>query len=125
MSRPKKEPELVTTHRVTIRFTEKQYEVITEDAKRAGLPLADYLRKLITNHGLTVTYKISQDNQQLHDMTVALGRIGNNLNQISRFFHQGGSATHEIENDIRSCIVTLYEMSERLDKMDGVTNGNS
>lgn len=124
MTRPKKEPELVTTHRVTIRFTERQYEVIVEDAKRARLPIADYLRKLIANHGLTITYKIAQDNQQLHDLTLALGKIGNNLNQISRFFHQGGSKTTEIEKDIRSCIMTLYEMSEKLDKIEGVANDN-
>lgn len=77
MARPKKEPELVTTHRVTIRFSDTQYAVISEDAKRAGLPLADYLRKLIANHGLTLSYKIVRDDKAIHDLTVALGRIGN------------------------------------------------
>jgi hypothetical protein len=124
MARPKKETELVTTHRVTIRFTDTQYSVITEDAKRAGLPLADYLRKLIANHGLTTTYKIVKDDKSIHDLTVALGRIGNNLNQISRYFHQHGTNTPEIEKDILQCIRKIYDMSEILDKIEGDTNSN-
>lgn len=68
MARPKKEPELVTTHRVTIRFSDTQYAVISEDAKRAGLPLADYLRKLIANHGLTLSYKIVRDDMQSNNI---------------------------------------------------------
>jgi hypothetical protein len=123
MARPKKEPELVTTHRVTIRFSDTQYDVIAEDARRAGLPLADYLRKLIADHGLTISYKIVQDDKSIHELTVALGRIGNNLNQISRYFHQHGATTPDIEKDILQCIRQIYEMSEALDKIEGGSDG--
>lgn len=125
MARPKKEPELVTTHRVTIRFSDTQYAVISEDAKRAGLPLADYLRKLIANHGLTLSYKIVRDDKAIHDLTVALGRIGNNLNQISRYFHQHGATTPGIEKDISACISKIYDMSARLDEIEGAADGDT
>ena len=125
MARPKKEPELVTTHRVTIRFSDTQYAVISEDAQRAGLPLADYLRKLIANHGLTLSYKIVRDDNAIHDLTVALGRVGNNLNQISRYFHQNGATTPGIEQDISNCIHQIYEMSAKLDDIEGAINGDT
>jgi hypothetical protein len=124
MARPKKEPELVTTHRVTIRFTNAQYSVISEDAKRAGLPLAEYLRKVITNHGLTISYKVVKDEKAIHDLTIALGRIGNNLNQLSRYFHQHGATTPNIENDILQCIHQIYDMNATLDKIESGSNGD-
>lgn len=124
MARPKKEPEIVTTHRVTIRFTDTQYDVICEDACRAGLPLTTYLRKLIADHGLTVNYKIVRDDKAIYDLTVALSRIGNNLNQLMRYFHQSGASTTGIENDIRCCIRQIYDMSAKLDYIEGADNGN-
>ena len=124
MASPKKEQKLVTTHRVTIRFTDTQYDVICEDARRAGLPLTTYLRKLITDHGLTVNYKIVRDDKAIHDLTVALSRIGNNLNQLMRYFHQSGANTTGIENDIRCCIRQIYDMSAKLDSIEGADNGN-
>jgi hypothetical protein len=125
MARPKKEPELVTTHRVTIRFSDAQYAVISEDAHRMGLPLADYLRRLIADHGLTLSYKVVRDDNAIHELTVALGRIGNNLNQISRYFHQHGATTPGIEAEILQCIQQTYAMSETLDSIEGGTNGSS
>jgi hypothetical protein len=125
MARPKKEPELVTTHRVTIRFSDAQYAVISEDAHRMGLPLADYLRRLIADHGLTLSYKVVRDDNAIHELTVALGRIGNNLNQISRYFHQHGATTPGIEAEILQCIQQIYAMSETLDSIEGGTNGSS
>lgn len=96
----------------------------THTKKRAGLPLADYLRKLIANHGLTLSYKIVRDDKAIHDLTVALGRIGNNLNQISLYFHQHGATTPGIEKDISACTSKIYNMSTRLDDIEGAADGD-
>jgi hypothetical protein len=82
-----------------------------------GLPLADYLRRLIADHGLTLSYKVVRDDNAIHELTVALGRIGNNLNQISRYFHQHGATTPGIEAEILQCIQQIYAMSETLDSI--------
>ena len=39
-----KETELTKKHQVKVLFSDTQYAVITEDARRVGLPLAVYLR---------------------------------------------------------------------------------
>ena len=44
MARPKKEKELKRNHPVMLRFTDVEYEVITENAKNANRPLAEYVR---------------------------------------------------------------------------------
>ena len=124
MARPKKETELTRKHQVKILFSDTQYDVITEDARRVGLPLAVYLRNLIAEHGLNVEYKIVRDDKAIHDLTVALSRIGNNLNQLMRYFHQNGTSTTGIENDIRCCIRQVYDMSARLDNMEVSDSGD-
>ena len=124
MARPKKETELTRKHQVKILFSDTQYDVITEDARRVGLPLAVYLRNLIAEHGLNVEYKIVRDDKAIHDLTVALSRIGNNLNQLMRYFHQNGASTTGIENDIRCCIRQVYDMSARLDNMEVSDSGD-
>ena len=121
----KKETELTRKHQVKILFSDTQYAVITEDARRVGLPIAVYLRNLIAEHGLTVEYKIARDDKAIHNLTVALSRIGNNLNQLMRYFHQNGANTTGIENDIRCCIRQIYDMSAALDKIESDTNYGS
>ena len=124
MARPKKETELTRKHQVKILFSDTQYAVVTEDARRVGLPLAVYLRNLIAEHGLTVEYKIVRDDKAIHDLTVALSRIGNNLNQLMRYFHQNGASTAGIENDIRCCIRQVYDMSAKLDNVEVSDSGD-
>ena len=51
-------------------------------------------------------------------------RIGNNLNQLMRYFHQNGANTTGIENDIRCCIRQIYDMSAKLDNIEVSDNGN-
>ena len=122
MARPKKEPELVTTHRVTIRFNDTQYEVLAENARIAGIPLADYIRKSLANNGFVYEYKIVREDKEIHDLTAALSRIGNNPNQLVRYFHQSGTSTTGIENDIRGCIREVYDMSAKLDDIETADN---
>ena len=68
-----------------------------------------------------------QPNKLLHLLIIcfALGRIGNNLNQISRYFHQHGATTPGIEKDISACISKIYDMSARLDEIEGAADGDT
>ena len=42
MARPKKEPEITYTHHINLRLTDVQYEIISENARRAELSLSEY-----------------------------------------------------------------------------------
>ncbi len=41
MARPKKEKELQHKHQIMLRLTDTEYEIVSESAKAANLPLAD------------------------------------------------------------------------------------
>ena len=49
MARPKKNKNLRHTRHIMLRLTNTEYEIIAENAKAASLPLAEYVRKQITN----------------------------------------------------------------------------
>ncbi len=119
MARPKKEKELKRNHRVTLRFTDVEYEVITENAKAAKLPLAEYARLQALNKKVTVKYEIVADIPELKKLIAEFGKTGSNLNQIAKHFNQGGSHTQEILKSLRQCMAQIYEMKYTVLEMAG------
>lgn len=119
MARPKKEKELKREHRVTLRFTDVEYEIITENAKTAKLPLAKYARLQALNKKVTAKYEIVADIPELKKLIAEFGKTGSNLNQIARHFNQGGIQTQEMLNSLRQCMAQIYEMKYAVLKMAG------
>lgn len=93
MARPKKEKKDLRTARLPhIRCTEMEHQVIKNNAKASGMSISDYIRFLALNKGEIVT-PVANDNhevlQSLDDALVyELHRIGNNLNQLTKRYHQ-------------------------------------
>ncbi len=115
MARPKKAKELTKVYRVTVRFPETQYEVLSGYANIAGLPLADYIRKTLSNSEFVYNHIVEISSAELQEIAKGLWKIGNNLNQISRYYNQNGTSTPEIENEVLSCIREIYKIGIDLD----------
>lgn len=124
MARPKKEKELKQCHRVTLRFTDTEYEIITENALHARLPLAEFLRKQVTGKRITVKYEIVADVPELKKLITEFGKIGSNLNQIAHHFNQGGIHSQEMRQAINKCIAEIYEMKYKVVKIAGDFHGS-
>ena len=88
MARPKKEKELKRNHPVMLRFNDTEYEIITENANGAGLPLAEFLRRQIMDKRVTVKYEIVAEVPELKKLIAEFGKIGSNLNQIARHLNE-------------------------------------
>lgn len=125
MARPKKEKELRHNHPIMLRLTDTEYDIIKEHAGNANLPLAEYARKQIMNKRVITKYEIVADVPELKRLISEFGRIGNNLNQIARYFNQGGIHSQEVQKSIRQCIAEIYEMKYEVTKMAGDFHGNS
>ena len=63
-------------------------------------------------------FNIVRDDEKLNEVIVQLSRIGNNLNQMMRYFHQGGLLTPEIKKDLHDGICEIYRLSEYFDNME-------
>ena len=118
MARPKKEAEQKVNNLIMLRLTDTQYEIVCGYARLMGLPPAVYVRKVVTEGRHPIVCSIVRDDEKMDKLIAELSRAGNNLNQISRFFHQGGSSTPQIEKEIRDAIRQIYDMSEVLDLME-------
>ena len=125
MARPKKEKELKRNHPVMLRFTDTEYEIITENAAKAGLPLAEFLRRQVMKGKVIAKYEIVADIPELKKLTAEFGKIGSNLNQIASHFNQGGIHSQEMRQTINRCIAEIYEMKYEVIKMAGNFHGDS
>ena len=65
MARPKKEKELRHKHQIMLRLTDTEYEIISENAKSANLPLAEYVRKQVMKQKVIAKYEIVADLPEL------------------------------------------------------------
>ena len=104
MARPKKDESLHRGKRVYIRFTELEYELVAGYAKDAGYPIGTFVRKQALREKLEVNYNIVADLGEIQNLTVQAAGIGNNLNQIARFFHGGGLASRGMLEELKRCI---------------------
>ena len=53
-------------------------------------------------------YNIVADLGEIQNLTVQAAGIGNNLNQIARYFHSGGLASRGMLEELKRCIYMLY-----------------
>lgn len=125
MARPKKDESLHRGKRVYIRFTELEYELVAGYAKDAGYPIGTFVRKQALREKLEVNYNIVADLGEIQNLTVQAAGIGNNLNQIARFFHGGGLASRGILEELKKCIAEIRELRQDIVQLGGAYRGNS
>lgn len=125
MARPQKEKELKRRHNIMLRLNETEYAIVSENAKHANLPIAEYVRKSLMDKRISIKYEVVADVPELKKLIAEFGKIGSNLNQIARHFNTGGIHSQEMRKAISQCIVEIYEMKFSVLKMAGDFYGNS
>ena len=79
MSKENQKNKINRDQRIAIRLTEKELNIIKKKAEKMSITSSEMIRRL-AQYG--VCYKIEFDAAE--DILYELGRIGNNLNQITR-----------------------------------------
>ena len=111
-------------HFITIRFDDTQYSILCMNATRAGMSKTDYIRRQATIGKVNISYNIVADFPEIQGLTRELSAIGNNLNQIARYYNSGGMQTQAIKEDINACMTAILEMRDAVIEMAGGQNGN-
>ena len=70
-------------------------------------------------------YNIVADLGEIQNLTVQAAGIGNNLNQIARYFHGGGLASRGMLEELKKCIAEIRELRQEIVQLGGVYRGNS
>ena len=123
MARPKKEIVPIKSHTLVVRLDDIQYSIIETYAKQLGISMAEYVRRQATQGKVEISYPIVADFDQLQKLTDEFHAIGNNLNQIARYFNMGGLHSTAIRQEINECVMELMKMRKAVMDMAGDFNG--
>ena len=125
MTRPKKEKEMSRNQRITVRFTDTEFAIIENAAKQANLSLAAYVRTQTLKGNVHTKIEIVADVPEIKSLLAEVGKIGSNLNQIAKYFNQGGILSQEMRGEINKRLRDLYEMKYKVMEMAGDFRGNT
>ena len=104
MTRPQKETDMKREHRVTIRLTDTEFSIIENAATQAEMSISEYMRTQTMEGKVNARFEIVADVNQIKKLIGEFGKIGSNLNQIARYFNQGGILSSEMRNEIRKSL---------------------
>ena len=125
MARPKKETEKYRNHRITIRFTDLEYSIVETAARQTNMSLAAYVRTQVLKGQVHTKIEIVTDVPEIKKLLAEFGKIGSNLNQIAKYFNQGGILSQEMRGEINKRLRDLYEMKYKVMEMAGDFHGNT
>ena len=125
MARPQKETEKYRNHRITIRFTDLEYSIIETAARQTNMSLAAYVRTQVLKGQVHTKIEIVTDGPEIKKLLAEFGKIGSNLNQIAKYFNQGGILSQEMRGEINKRLRDLYEMKYKVMEMAGDFHGNT
>ena len=125
MTRPQKETDMKREHRVTIRLTDTEFSIIENAATQAEMSISEYMRTQTMEGKVNARFEIVAEVNQIKKLIGEFGKIGSNLNQIARYFNQGGILSSEMRNEIRKSLRDIYEMKYEVMKMAGDFRGSN
>ena len=125
MTRPAKETDMKREYRVTIRLTDTEFSIIENAATQAEMSISEYMRTQTMEGKVNARFEIVADVNQIKKLIGEFGKIGSNLNQIARYFNQGGILSSEMRNEIRKSLRDIYEMKYEVMKMAGDFRGSN
>ena len=117
MTRPKKEKTLTKTKDVHLRMNETEYALLIERARASDMTVSEFVRNALNNQNVIIKYEITADVPEIKQLISQFGKIGNNLNQIARYFNQGGIISSEMKKEIRKALRDIYEIKYEVEKM--------
>ena len=125
MTRPQKETDMKREHRITIRLTDTEFSIIENAAEESEMSISEYMRTQTMEGQVNARFEIVADVAEIKKLIGEFGKIGSNLNQIARYFNQGGVLSSEMRNEIRKSLRDIYEMKYEVMKMAGDFRGSN
>lgn len=125
MARPKKKIVPVKNHTFVVRLDDIQYSIIQEYARQLGISMAEYIRRQAIHGKVEISHPLVVSLPELQKLADEFSAIGNNLNQIARYFHMGGLQSKEMREEINRCISEIMEMRKSIMKMAGEFHGST
>ena len=125
MARPRKDSGLHKTRKIDFRLDETQYSIIEKNAADAGMSVSDYVRHQAIHGKVAISYPVVAEVADLQRLTNQFAAIGNNLNQIARYFNMGGLQSKAIREEINGCVAEIMKLRKTVLEMAGDFHGST
>ena len=125
MTRPKKDESLTKNKDVHLRMSETEYEILLERSTASNMTVSNFIRNALDRQNVIIKYEITADVPDIKKLIGELGKIGSNLNQIARYFNQGGIISSEMRKEIKKSLRDIYEMKYEVMRMAGDFRGSN
>ena len=117
MGRPEKDTYEQHRHKITVRLTEEQYELVESNAKKMGVTIAEYGRQQMVFGKVGVRYNISIPIEEAREITRLLANVTANLNQIAKYFNMGGLRSKEVQEQINAAVESIFDIRQMVKEM--------
>ncbi len=124
MTRPQKDESLTKIKDVHLRMSKTEYEILLERANTSNMTVSDFIRNALDNQNVIIKYEIIADVPEIKKLISECGKIGSNLNQIARYFNQGGIISSEMRTEIKKALRDIYEIKYEVMRMTGDFRGS-
>ena len=123
MTRPKKEQGYAKDVRITLRLSQAEFEFISNHATATKVTVSEFCRTQILDKEVTIRYEVVADMKEIKNLAKEMNAIGNNLNQIARYFHEGGNDSVLVREEINRAMEDLSKMKEALRRISEDRHG--
>ena len=122
--RKKKDIPPVRPRVFSIRMSEDEYTVLESCAEQAQISMSEYIRRCVTGKEIPVYQPIIHDETEILKELHNINMVGSNLNQIARYFNQGGMSNDAIVVEIKTILQHLNDSCIRFDEAVEKEYGN-
>ncbi len=109
--RAKKEEYKQTRIRKEILLLPKEYSLLCKAAQKMGLKIAPYIKQAALSY--TKKEFLLPSDSKVHDLEIAIRRIGNNINQVSFYVNYHKTVS---QNEINALQYHLNQLEEEISK---------
>lgn len=125
MARSRKERSVVKVKKLDVRMTEAEYLIIKENAENAGMSVSEFIRSSCLGKKVIIRKSTIVEMPEIREIKANLGKIGSNINQIAKYFNQGGYRSMNMIDSIHQCMDEMHKAFIKLSELAGDENGNN
>ena len=121
-----------TPHRtctIKTRLTEEEHADFMERLTAYGMSQSEFIRQAITGATITPIITVSPVNDKLlaavGRLTGEYGKVGGNLNQISRYLNEFGAPYNALSTEVRAALSEIADLKFRVLREVGEAIGNT
>lgn len=109
---------------IHVRMTDEEYMLFLEQVEQTEMTKSEYIRSMILTGQIHLVVRPVLNTDKLDQIIYECGRIGNNINQISKYLNSGNPITAKLIRQLHHELADLAKIRKRIEHMEEGISGN-